>query len=375
MAPVPPLDIPDLALSSLELDARSTTPFNLANYLSTLSLEQREALTHAPADSSLFKRDLTPSSSLNTLFRRTDALPSSTISGNPAAGGVNPNDINMQGVQAVFALIGASFVLGAIWFFFWAKNGGFQWRKGDWEEYKSTVLRRKGPNGTTLSNATKSTKLGGGSVVGQGYSDDATSYSGGNGTNAFSDLSSEAPIMKEKSSKMKSKSKKDNAKAAKIRKVNEEKWEGGHDDDVRAYRHERVAKVGGLNREADTQYFGTDYTETDRSDIGNQRDQYTRRPSRQPSPEKRQSRRDFSYGQDNAFNAAPAQPAPRPARYHSPTKPAGARRQSPTVPGSWNEPVDFDVQSQNTRSYHHPIPGLGKHGGGYRRDRRDSLDD
>ena len=70
--------------------------------------------------------------------------------------------------------VGVSFVLGAIWFFFWAKNGGFKWRKGDWEEYKSTVLRRKGPNGTTLSNATKSTILGGGSVVGDGYSDKDT---------------------------------------------------------------------------------------------------------------------------------------------------------------------------------------------------------
>jgi hypothetical protein len=41
--------------------------------------------------------------------------------------------------------------------------------------------------------------------------------------------------------------------------------------------------------------------------------------------------------------------------------------------------MDFDdVQSQYTKSYHHPIPGLtpqAKTNGGYRRDRRDSLDD
>ena len=374
MAPVPPsVDIPDLAFSSLELDSRSSEPFDLAHYLSSLSLDQREALTNAPDISNLFKKRsedgipfLSPSDTFRVLTAR-DLGPSASNSVDPAAGSIDPNDINMKGVQAAFALIGVSFVLGAIWFFFWAKNGGFQWRRGDWDEYKSTVLRRKGPNGTTLSNATKSTKLGGGSVVGQGYSDEGSSVSG---TVPFSDLSSEAPIIKEKSNK-KNKNKKQTTKDAKVRQVNEEKWEGGHDNDVRAYRHERVAKVGGLNRESDAQYYGTDYSNSDRSDIGNQR--RSRHSSRQHSPEKRQSRRDFSYGQDAGFSAASPAPSPRPPRYHSPTKPVYNKRQS--VPGSYNEPMDFDVQSQNTRSYHHPIPGLGKGAGGYRRDRRDSLDD
>ncbi len=375
MAPVPPsVDIPDLAFSSLELDSRSSEPFDLTLYLSSLSLEQREALTHAPHTSHLFtKRSgngnpvLAPADTFKLLTAR-DLAPPPAISADPAAGSIDPNDINMKGVQAAFALIGASFVIGAIWFFFWAKNGGFKWRKGDWDEYKSTVLRRKGPNGTTLSNATKSTKLGGGSVVGQGYSDEGSTISG---TAPFSDMSSEAPIIKEKSNK-KNKNRKQTAKDAKVRQVNEEKWEGGHDNDVRAYRHERVAKVGGLNRESDAQYYGTDYTNTDRSDIGNQRRSHP--SSRQHSPEKHQPRRDFSYGRDAGFTAAssPTQ-TPRPPRYHSPTKPAYNNRQS--VPGSYNEPMDFDVQSQNTRSYHHPMPGLGKGAGGYRRDRRDSLDD
>ena len=379
MAPVPPsVDIPDLAFSSLELDRRSSEPFDLAHYLSSLSLEQREALTAAPDTSQFFnlkKRSedgapiLSPSDTFKLLAAR-DVLPSSTATGNPAAGSIDPHDINMKGVQAIFALIGASFVLGAIWFFFWAKNGGFQWRKGDWAEYKSTVLRRKGPNGTTLSNATKSTKLGGGSVVGEGYSDEGSTVSG---AAPFSDMSSEAPIIKEKS-KNKTKNQKATAKAAKIRQVNQEKWEGGHDDDVRAYRHERVAKVGGLNRESDAQYYGTDYTNTERSDIGNQR--HSNRNSRQHSPEKRQNRRDFSYGQDAGFTTAPSpHQTPRPPRYHSPTKPVRNSRQS--VPGSFNDDAS-DVQSQNTRSYHHPISGLGGQGkaaAGYRRDRRDSLDD
>ena len=57
-------------------------------------------------------------------------------------------------------------VLASIWFFFWAKNGGFHFQEGDWSDYKSTVLRRKGPDGRTLSNATKSTKLGGSTIAG-----------------------------------------------------------------------------------------------------------------------------------------------------------------------------------------------------------------
>ena len=374
MPPVhPSVDIPDLIFTSNELDSRSAEPLDLPHYLSSLSLEQREALTNSPDVTNFFTKrghDGTPILSPSDTFKLLTArsrLPTSTVSANPAAGSMDPNAINMKGVQAIFALIGASFVLGAIWFFFWAKNGGFQWRKGDWDEYKSTVLRRKGPNGTTLSNATKSTKLGGGSVVGQGYSDDGSTVSG---TIPFSDLSSEAPIIKEKSNK-KNTSKKETAKSNKIRQVDEEKWEGGHDNDVRAYRHERVAKVGGLNRDSDAQFYGTDYSATDNSDLGNQRRSH--HSSRQHSPEKRQSHRDFSYGQDAGFNTAPA---PKPARYHSPTKPVRNTRQS--VPGSYNEPADFDVQSQNTRSYHHPIPGLGsqpKASGGYRRDRRDSLDD
>ena len=82
-----------------------------------------------------------------------------------AAGARPPTDFNNKGFQALFAIIAMGMVLAGLWFFFWAKNGGFHFREGDWEDYKSTVLRRKGPDGKTLSNATKSTRLGGGSVV------------------------------------------------------------------------------------------------------------------------------------------------------------------------------------------------------------------
>ncbi|EXJ61425.1 uncharacterized protein A1O5_11740 [Cladophialophora psammophila CBS 110553] len=388
MAPViSNIDIPDLKFSSLELDARSTE----LNGFQTTTFTRRDtfpqqidhSLPPRNDDSSLI---LSPMDTYNILTAR-DAH--KTQDPNPGAGSINPNDMNMKGIQALFAIIGASFVLGAIWFFFWAKNGGFKWRKGDWEEYKSTVLRRKGPNGTTLSNATKSTRLGGGSVVGDGYSDKDTATIPDTMTEGMTEtmteLSSEAPIIKEKQSKKK----KETPKEKKIREAKEAPWEGGHDYDVRAYRHEKPARVGGLNKDSDAQFYGTDYTETDRggSDIASNSNRQAS-SSRQHSPEKRQSRRDFSYGQEDGFSvstpppAAAPSPIPRPARYHSPNKSASPQRPIRTVPGSFHAQQDFDVQSvqsQNTKSYHHPLPSLSGQGppraGGYRRDRRDSLDD
>jgi hypothetical protein len=324
---------------------------------------------------------LSPMDTFKVLTAR-DAKP--TQSFNPAAGSIEPNALNMKGIQALFAIIGASLVLGAIWFFFWAKNGGFKWRKGDWDDYKSTVLRRKGPNGTTLSNATKSTILGGGSVVGDGYSDKdaATTVDG-----TMTDLSSEAPIVKEKQARKK-KANKETAKERKLREAQQASWEGGHDNDVRAYRHEKPAKVGGLNKEPDAQFYGSAYTQSERSGSemngSSNRQTYNhtgpRQSPRQPSPGKRQSRRDFSYGQENTFRASTSQPAAaaaRPPRYHSPNKNDSPQRPIRTVPGSFTEPLDFDLQSQHTKSYQHHIPGLSGQAktGGFRRDRRDSLDD
>lgn len=389
MAPViSHVDIPDLKFSSLELDSRASAP----DKLPTTSYIKRNILS-PPIDNPLLPRNddaspiLSPVDAFNVLTAR-EAKQSKKP--NPGAGSIDPKDINMKGIQALFAIIGACFVLGAIWFFFWAKNGGFQWRKGDWDEYKSTVLRRKGPNGTTLSNATKSTRLGGGSVVGSGFSDkDAATTADGTMTDTMTELSSEAPIIKEKQSKKKAK--KESAKERKIREANQAPWEGGHDDDVRAYRHERPARVGGLNKDSDAQFYGSHYTETDRSgsDMNSNSDRQShgygenRQSSRQQNPEKQQSRRDFSYGQEDTFSVSTppsvSQPSsgPRPVRYHSPNKNSSPQRPVRNVPGSFHEPMDFDVQSQNTKSYHHPIPSLNGQAkpGGYRRDRRDSLDD
>ncbi|KIX95723.1 uncharacterized protein Z520_08430 [Fonsecaea multimorphosa CBS 102226] len=387
MAPVVShVDIPDLKFSSLELDARSVDP----NEMPTTSFSKRSIFPERIYNPLLPRSDdpssiLSPMDTYNVLAARNAQ---NTKDPNPGAGSINPNDINMKGIQALFAIIGASFVLGAIWFFFWAKNGGFKWQKGDWEEYKSTVLRRKGPNGTTLSNATKSTRLGGGSVVGDGYSDKDTATIPDTMSEAMTEtrteLSSEAPIIKEKQSKKR----KETAKERKIREANEARWEGGHDYDVRAYRHERPARVGGLNKDSDAQFYGTDYTETERggSDIVSNGNRQAP-SSRQHSPEKRQTRRDFSYGQESFSVSTPPpaaapSPGPRPPRYHSPNKNASPQRPIRTVPGSFHANQDIEnqtVQSQYTKTYHHPLPSLSGQGpprtGGYRRDRRNSLDD
>lgn len=84
---------------------------------------------------------------------------------NPGAGVTPPQNVPNKVIFILFGLIGVGFIVTGIWFFFWAKNGGFYFKDNDWEEYKSTVLRRKGPNGTTLSGATATTDLGGGSIV------------------------------------------------------------------------------------------------------------------------------------------------------------------------------------------------------------------
>lgn len=385
MAPtsITKIDIPDLIFSSLELDSRSSKP----REVSDASIIKRSASDFG-LDNPLIPRNddaspiLSPMDTFKVLTAR-DTQPTRDM--HPGEGSVDPNDINMKGIQAIFALIGAAFVVGIIWFFFWAKNGGFQFRKGDWDEYKSTVLRRKGPNGTTLSNATKSTALGGGSVVGDGYSDkdDITTVDGtvtDAMTETMTDLSSEAPIIQEKRTR---KLKKETAKERMVREANEATWEGGHDQDVRAYRHEKPARVGGLNKDSDGQFYGTDYTETDRTGSETNSNSYAPPPPRHSSPEKRQNRRDFSFGEEtfgvrSPPTAAESTPSARPPRYHSPKLNSSPQRPIRTVPGSFNEPLDFDVQSQNTKSYHHPIPGLSgqnKTGGGYRRDRRDSLDD
>jgi hypothetical protein len=99
--------------------------------------------------SSLFKR--TPSPQPSTLLsdlspkaaalvaRAQNILPRDA---NPGAGVTPPTSIPNKLVFVVFGLIGLGFVVTGIWFFFWAKNGGFYFKENDWDDYKSTVVRR-----------------------------------------------------------------------------------------------------------------------------------------------------------------------------------------------------------------------------------------
>ncbi|OTA67683.1 hypothetical protein K449DRAFT_388476 [Hypoxylon sp. EC38] len=192
----------------------------------------------------------------------------------PHKGAVRPQDINNTFVFVLFGLIGAAFVCTAIWFFFWAKNGGFHFKENDWEEYKSTVLRRKGPNGTILSGATPSTQLGGGSVY-KDVDDGQTEYTGGltqlSGdtgdtqstltgiTGGASDVTGrERRRQKRERKEREREKKKDRRNREKSgRRVGEdgvlvdEEAEAEAKDHLRKYRHEKAARVGGINKESD----------------------------------------------------------------------------------------------------------------------------
>ncbi|KAF1931481.1 uncharacterized protein M421DRAFT_98627 [Didymella exigua CBS 183.55] len=181
---------------------------------------------------------------------------------NLASAGARPaTDLSGPGFQVLFALIGVGMTVMAIWFFFWAKNGGFRWRQDDWEDYKSTVLRRKGPDGRTLSNATKSTRLGGGSVVHGGSYGAPTSigYTDETGTSADMTEMRDAEEGKSRHGLR-------GGHGARKKKHRRDHTNDYNDPDLHGYRHEKAARVGGLNREADGMY--TDYSPTEPSDLG-----------------------------------------------------------------------------------------------------------
>ncbi|KAJ5662785.1 hypothetical protein N7462_011711 [Penicillium macrosclerotiorum] len=363
-----------------------------------LSLEARDPTQDIPLDA-------LSTATLNILTPRSDSTTTSTKV-TYGKGTVSPNSIKMQGLMALFAIIGLAFVLACIWFFFWAKNGGFVWRKGDWEDYKSTVLRRKGPDGRTLTNATKSTKLGGGSIVGKGYSDDGYTYTDETGTytETATTISDEKPRKKKR-----------NFREKLLRRNKDEHWEGEADADVRAYREEKPARIGGMNREADGTYHGSDYdssaapTHYQQSEMSEVRDYAYEKPRR--SRKRNPSGFSFTAGSEDVLSQATEEhhlrdPStrrhsrrPNRERHRSAAPPSApsSRTSSPrkkdrrSVPGGYTEPLDFssagsrseyqysnvDTEDSGTKSYHHPIPGLTK---GYRRDgkgrrRRDSLSD
>lgn len=209
---------------------------------------------------SLDERSLSPMavrdlSRAKTIVKRDDDMYKALAS----AGAKPAIDYSGPGYQALFAIIGVGMVLTAIWFFFWAKNGGFKWRKNDWEDYKSTVMRRKGPDGKTLSNATKSTVLGGGSVVhGGSYgAQSSVGYTDETGTNAdaneYRDAEEGKGGLRGGDGRRQKKHRRDHTNDYK-------------DPELREYRNEKAARVGGLNRQADGMY--TDYSGSQPSELG-----------------------------------------------------------------------------------------------------------
>ncbi|CAA9959105.1 hypothetical protein CFE70_002625 [Pyrenophora teres f. teres 0-1] len=177
-----------------------------------------------------------------------------------SAGARPPNDLSGPGFQALFALIGVGLALGAIWFFFWAKNGGFKWRENDWEDYKSTVLRRKGPDGKTLSNATKSTRLGGGSVVHGG------SYFGAQSDTGYTDVTGTTDATEYRDAERGEGGLRGGDGRKQKKKHRRDHTNDYKDPELRQYREEKAARVGGLNRVGDGMY--TDYSGSQPSELG-----------------------------------------------------------------------------------------------------------
>lgn len=231
--------------------------------------------TSVPTPAAAALQNLGPLAARSILLARDDNTDNTENKVDPHKGVVKPQDINNTFVFVLFGLIGAAFVCTAIWFFFWAKNGGFVFKENDWEEYKSTVLRRKGPNGTILSGATPSTQLGGGSVY-KDVDDGQTEYTGGltqlSGdtgdtqstltgiTGGASDVTGRERRRQKRERKEREREKKKdrrNREKSGKRRVGEdgvlvdEEAEAEAQNHLRAYRHEKPARVGGLNKESE----------------------------------------------------------------------------------------------------------------------------
>lgn len=297
----------------------------------------------------------------------------------PGADSKPPGSFNNKGIQALFALLGAAMVLASIWFFFFAKNGGFHFEDGDWEDYKSTVLRRKGPDGRTLTNATKSTKLGGSTIVGTQhfkwakqtaksvvsydekgrkgilakrgwgkthsimYGDDFTDY--GDGRTRYQDVRSRADEMTE---------------VRTIRMPSHHRSHSKHrrDRDVQDYKKEKPARVGGLNRVPDGSHIDT--TNTDVSDVYSEnserpilnkknrdREHDKDRAERRARAEAGKMERRWKREAEEAAAALAQESArslPTPKKSVSPSKPCGTKQRSSSRSTSPKK-RDFSYQS------------------------------
>ena len=399
----------------------------IKSYLSTLIKR-----TPTTQSTRLSFRGLSPKAAA-LAARAIDLVPRGTAPNqvNPGAGVTPPQKVPNKVIFILFGLIGVGFIVTGIWFFFWAKNGGFHFKENDWEEYKSTVLRRKGPNGTTLSGATATTDLGGGSIV---HGEKTSKWrrlkksrkgSGGTRYKDFDDEGTLAGSARDSalSSEMGDLKYDDivGRRAKKEKKSRRTRSEVGDDavaDELRAYRHERPARVGGLNKESDSSAF--DGSTVDNSTAASEllynrestptntptkvrkekRDSYTggtggiRKVESQSTPgtsfwnratgsakkkneqeeriqaearklqEKgRAARRDFSFqtGDDGSSGVGGDEDEAR-SRREARRERRASRSPTKNVPGSYYEDsvVGSDLSGDigGTKSYHHPIPGL-----------------
>ncbi|KAI1803376.1 hypothetical protein F4811DRAFT_525253 [Daldinia bambusicola] len=253
----------------------------MAPILPHLAAQARSVLSAArttsdlPSSPTAVLQQLGPLAARSILLAREGDDTATTDNGqekvDPHKGAVRPQDINNTFVFVLFGLIGAAFVCTGIWFFFWAKNGGFYFKEDDWEDYKSTVLRRKGPNGTILSNATPTTQLGGGSVY-KDVDDGRTEYTGGltqlsgDTGSTLTGITAGASDLAARERRRQKRERKDREREKKKDRRNREKSgrrvgedgvlvdeqaEAEAKDQLRAYREEKAARVGGLNKESE----------------------------------------------------------------------------------------------------------------------------
>ena len=321
----------------------------------------------------------------------------------PGRGVVDPHDISNVGVFILFGLIGLAFVVTGIWFFFWAKNGGFHFREGDWDDYKSTVLRRKGPNGTILSGATESTNLGGGSVYKDVADDDGTTVV--TESTGLSGVTAGASDIAAREKRKKKQEQRDREREDRRRRRGGDKFrtrhvgeDGAVEDteaeemakkELRSYRHERPARVGGLNKESEgSQWDGsTNPTEsTVSSDLLSNR-QST--PTSTPTKERRGIRKVYSTAERNERNdqeRARAEARRQRDENRVSRRDFSFQRSTVGTESTVTESLLDNGTDLGTKSYHHPMPELRAQRqrdreerrarrGGYRRGRGDEEEE
>ncbi|KYK57061.1 hypothetical protein DCS_04068 [Drechmeria coniospora] len=295
--------------------------------------------------------------------------------GDPSRGVLDPHDISNVGFFVLFAIIGVAFIITGIWFFFWAKNGGFHFQEKDWDDYKTTVLRRRGPNGTLLSGATESTDLGGGSVYKDVRDDDAgtvmtenTALSGI--TAGASDIAARKKREEKRAQRERERRKRRAGKNTTARHVGDagvidEMAEKDARDELRQYRHERPARVGGLNKESEGSHWdgSTNPTESTASSelLSNRQTTPTTTPTKKPAGAA--IRKVYSTADRNAEREAERIRAE--ARRLRDESRSARRDFSYQKPGSAASAITESLLESNaesgdlgTKSYHHPMPEL-----------------